>query len=204
MQESRIKNRESRIEDLSRVSRLASCILLLVLVLACQTLISSPSPASDTWSPDTLLPDTPVPTSTKQGTPASPVVADRHRRIFQTVWRTVKRNYIYDDYNGIDWDAVKDEFAPRVEAASDDLAFWLVMQDMIWRLNDEHSIFLTPAEAMEEDQMLSGDLDYVGIGVYVTVPDNATYGVVLFSFPGSPAEAADLSLIHISEPTRPY
>jgi hypothetical protein len=42
---------------------------------------------------------------------------ERHQRVFKRVWRAVDRNYLYPDYNGMDWDAIQDEFAPLVTAA---------------------------------------------------------------------------------------
>jgi C-terminal peptidase prc len=108
------------------------------------------------------------------------------------VWSTVDRYYVYADFNGVDWDAVKDEFEPLVEAASDDETFWLLLQSMIDRLDDRHSVYLTPEEVIEEDKSASGDLDYVGIGILVAVPDDADYAVILFPLPGSPAEAAGI------------
>lgn len=119
-------------------------------------------------------------------------MTDRHQRIFRQVWNTVKRRYVYDDYNGVDWDAVKDEFTPLVRSAPDDEVFWMLMQLMIDRLDDRHSAFLNPQEVIEEDQTASGDLDYVGIGILVGIPEEAGYAVILFPFPDSPAEAAGI------------
>jgi carboxyl-terminal processing protease len=183
MQESRITNYELRItKAMLRRRLLVSCFLFLFFSLACQTLAPTATPT----------PVGPVATSAKKGSPDSPVMADRHHRIFQSVWRTVKRYYLYDDYNGTDWNAIQDEFAPLVADVSDDETFWLLMYMMIERLNDQHSIFLTPEEVAIEDQMVSGDLDYVGIGVYLSVPENAEYGVVLYTLPHSPAERAGI------------
>ena len=73
------------------------------------------------------------------------------------------------------------------------------MDDMLLELNDEHSVFLAPADAAEEDQTRSGELDYVSIGVYtasVPPPDgnsgNGGYAVVLLVLPDSPAARAGL------------
>ena len=126
-----------------------------------------------------------------------PVVPDPglvkiHRRIFRRVWSTVDRYYVYKDFNGVDWDAIKDEFAPLVESAPDDETFWALMQTMIDRLDDRHSSYLSPQEVIEEDKSASGELDYVGIGILIAIPDNANYAVILFPLPGSPAEAAGI------------
>ena len=161
-----------------------SCILLLLVSLACQTLL-----------PSTVIPTVvPVSTATAGTTPAPPDLGlvKIHRRIFHRVWSTVDRYYVYADFNGVDWDAVKDEFEPLVEAAPDNETFWLLMQTMIDRLNDRHSVYLDPQEVIEEDRSASGDLDYVGIGILVSVPGDADYAVILFPLPGSPAEEAGI------------
>ena len=198
-QEVKIENRKtcprfrgSKIENrsASRSLLLVSCILLLFLSLACQTLF--PLAGNATPIANDNPPVTSTPTSTKSDAPMSPVAKDRHQRIFRQVWNTVKRRYVYDDYNGVDWSAIKEEFTPLVESATDDETFWQLMREMIGRLDDRHSAFLTPQEVIEEDQTASGDLDYVGIGILVGIPEEANYGVILFPFPDSPAETAGL------------
>lgn len=161
--------------------------MALLALLACQTL----APPL-TLSPHTATVPAPLPTSAKQSPPISPVMRDRHRRIFRRVWSAVQRDYVYDDYNGVDWDAVRAEFEPQLEVLPDDEAFWALMQALIERLDDQHSTFITPTQALEEDQAMSGELDYVGVGIFVTAPEGADYGVVLFPLPNSPAEAAGL------------
>ncbi len=157
---------------------------LMLISLACQTLMSST--ATETPAPITQ----PSPTPTLSQDPQE--MTERHQRIFDFVWRTIKYHYLYKDYNGTDWDAVKKEFTPRVAATSDDETFWALMQDMVARLDDDHSAFLTPEEVIEDDKMASGELDYVGIGVYLSIPEQSQYGVVLFPFPDSPAERAGI------------
>lgn len=167
--------------------------ILLLVTLGCQTLLPTPRP-TPTRPPVTAPPATqPSPTETAHPrlTPDTETL-ERHRRIFNEIWNTVSENYVYPDYNGLDWKAMQAEYAPQVEAAPDDETFWLLMQELIDRLADDHSRYLTPAEVADEDQERTGDLDYVGIGVYLTVPLSATYGVVLMIFPDSPAEAAGL------------
>jgi C-terminal peptidase prc len=154
---------------------------------------TSPLSATPTPSPTAVIPpntDTPQLTKEKQVPDISAEDRSRHRRIFQYVWRTVNRRYVYPSFNGVDWNAIRMEFEPLVENASDDAHFWQVMEEMIARLQDEHSAYLTPDEVIEEDQAMRGDLDYVGIGVYVTIPEDAEYAVVLFPMPDGPAEVA--------------
>jgi C-terminal peptidase prc len=66
------------------------------------------------------------------------------------------------------------------------------MQEMIDELGDEHSGFYSPEEVAEEEEQLSGQLDYEGIGIYVTTPKDKVFAVLLHVFPDSPAERAGL------------
>lgn len=160
-------------------------LLLAVLLLgslACQAVMRTPTPPA---SPPSATPSPLVPTATL----APDALQVRHQRIFQSVWDLVHERYVYADYNGADWEAIYDEFAPRVRAAADDAAFWQLMSEMIARLNDDHSTFLTPEEVTEEERSEQGQLDYVGIGILVSPPQpERPYAVVLFTFPNSPAE----------------
>lgn len=162
----------------------------------------TPDPASATPFPtvtDAAPSATPRGRRTPTQTPEtpSPAAVDaamqaRHRRIFREVWDAVSENYVYSDYNGVDWDAAHTEYAPQIDAAPDDETFWLIMQALIDSLGDDHSSFLTPEDVAEEDLASSGDLDYVGVGVYTTIPEDKTYGVILFPLPDSPAETAGI------------
>jgi len=167
-----------------RILRYLVSLALPIVLLACQALPPSPSTPTPT--------STIVATSAKKAPPVSPVMRDRHRRVFETVWRTVQKHYLYADYRGVDWTAAKQEFAPLVDATCDDATFWALMQTLIDSLGDEHSSFLTPEDVAEEDQAVSGNVDYVGIGVYISVPDDAEYAVILFPLPDSPAARAGL------------
>ncbi len=155
--------------------------LLMLLSLACQTLLSNLTPSAT---------PPPIPAVTRT---ASPEDQARHQRIFERITQLVSERYVYADYNGVDWDAIQAEFAPRVQEAVDDATFWALMSEMIERLGDDHSAFLTPDEAQEEDRASQGTLDYVGIGVLLSPPQpGRDYAVVLFTFPGSPAEQSGL------------
>jgi carboxyl-terminal processing protease len=116
----------------------------------------------------------------------------RHLRIFTELWEIVRDEYLYPDYNTADWERIGQEYRARVQASLDDETFWAAMDEMLFELNDGHSVFLSPAEAAEEDQMRAGTLDYVGIGVYTAALPEKGYSVVLLVLPESPAARAGL------------
>jgi len=138
-------------------------------------------------------PHTPTPTPTPGPTSENEVEATaRHLRIFTELWEIVHDEYLYPDYNGADWEATGQEYRARVEAGLDDEEFWATLDEMLAELHDEHSIFLSPTEVTAEEGMRSGELDYVGIGVYTAALPEKGYAVVLLVMPDSPAARAGL------------
>ncbi len=151
--------------------------LLLTLTLACQT-ITQGLRFSETL--------TPVPT------PTVDVDTSLQLDIFEEVWRTINEEYLYPDFNGVDWDAVGEAYRARVEAGMTPDEFYQAMNEMIFTLGDEHSVFLSPANVAEEEAELAGNLDYAGIGIFSQATQANDAMVILFVFPNSPAEEAGL------------
>lgn len=57
---------------------------------------------------------------------------------FDHVWTTIRDNHFDPTFNGVDWDAVRTEFRPRVEAASSADDARAAMGAMIARLHQSH------------------------------------------------------------------
>jgi len=187
----------------------------LLVLLACQltTRLGQPTPTSDlqriskalpqpasptptfTATPlptQTLTPThTPLPTSTPTPT-LIPTPSELQLKVFEELWHIVLVNYLYDDYNGLDWEEVGEDYRRRIQAGLTDADFYQAMEAMIHSLGDEHSVFLRPEEATEEDAEYAGENDYVGIGVLTSVVIERQRAVILVVFPGSPAEEAGL------------
>ena len=144
----------------------------------------------------TELPLSPVPTFTPIGelpTPEpTPMPLDLQLSVFEDVWNVVNDGYVYPDFNGVDWDAVHDEYRLRIEAGLSNADFYMTMREMISLLGDDHSAYLDPQTVIIEDTEYAGNLDYVGIGIYVSAVPERDRAVILAVFPGSPAEAAGL------------
>lgn len=183
---------------------------------------STPPPAIVSRLPNTLLPaetqvllpsDTPQPTATPRPTlqpkntdtttptattaaatevQPTPLPLTLQLEIFESLWDTINEEYLYPDFNGQDWNAVYAEFKPRIESGLSNQEFYQAMSEMVARLGDDHSVFLTPAEVTAEDEEYAGNVNYVGIGVLINaLPEKSAAGVVVV-FPGSPAEQAGL------------
>jgi len=169
------------------------------------TLARNPTPLPSPTQTVTVAPSrtaTPSPTAAPIATatarptlPRTTVDAEtgtRHRRIFEQVWNTVHTQYVYPDFNGADWDAIHAEYGARIERGLRDEDFWLAMAEMIDRLGDDHSSFLSPSEAREQDSQLQGNLTYAGIGIYAAAQAEKKQAVIFIVFPGGPADAAGL------------
>lgn len=188
------------------LSGLRWCFVLtaLLLLAACR----KDAPAQTPSAGVTAAPPTPISTVRVTVSPwptASPTIAPataaptmpadvvaRQMKVFQSLWEAVRDTYVYPDFNGVDWDAVYSRYKAQIEAGLENEGFYAAMREMIDELGDEHSAYYSPQEVIEEDALLSGQLDYVGIGIYVTTLVDKGYAVLLQVFPGSPGERAGL------------
>jgi C-terminal peptidase prc len=156
----------------------------------------TPLPPTATRLPEpttTPLPATATPSATDVPLTATPTLAalDEQGRlqIFDEVWETVRDEYVYTDYRGLDWDAVREELRPRVAQASTEETYRIIAE-MIERLGDDHSRFDTPQQVIEDQARAQGNRSYVGIGVVLR--DAPEGGVVVRVAHGGPAEEAGI------------
>jgi carboxyl-terminal processing protease len=183
-------------------------IPLLLAVLACQAISTTRQPIASLptapvthtaiplsitpTSTSTLLPPTSTPTPLPPT--ATTTSSSFQRAVFEDLWKTVDENYLYADFNGLDWDQVYQEYSQRIASGLSDEDFYAAMKEMIARLGDDHSAFFTPAEAKEEDAQYAGDYRFVGIGVMVMPVPERQRVTIIAVFPGSPAEQAGLQI----------
>ncbi len=184
---------------------------LILLTLACQTVTQgfspdptaaiSPIPAATATgqvfstapapSPTPPLTHSPSPTPSLTLAPALPASAQQ-LEIFEELWDIVNEEYLYEDFNGVDWIATGHEYRALIQNGLTDEDFYLAMDEMIASLGDEHSTYISPEQAAEEDAEYAGNLDYVGIGVYIMGVPDRNRAVIIFPFPGGPAEQMGL------------
>lgn len=161
------------------------------------SLAASPTPQPPTHTPIPLptLTLTFTPTSTPTGTASAtplPTPSPIQFSIFEDLWSTVQKDYLYPDFNGLDWDAIHKDYRQRIEAGLSIADFYTAMEEMVRALNDNHSFFLSPEEASSEDAEYAGQNDFVGIGILtIPVPERDRISIVLV-FPDSPAQRAGL------------
>ncbi|GAB4496775.1 MAG: S41 family peptidase [Anaerolineales bacterium] len=154
---------------------------LLFSLLACR--------AAEQW----VKPPAPTLAVNPQGTPMfNEISREQQLQIFQELWDTVDQNYLYPDFNGVDWQALGEQYRQKIETGLTTEDFYLAMDEMIAALGDEHSVYLNPLQVAEEDAEYAGNRDYVGIGIYITAVPDRQRGTILLTFPGSPAQQAGL------------
>lgn len=152
----------------------------------------TPIPTRPTLTP--TLTETPVlvqesPTPTIQPTQMAQAL---QLDVFESLWNAVHDTYLYPDFNGLDWDAIRVEYRQKIEAGLSNYDFYSAMKEMIDRLGDNHSAYLTPEEVAAERAVYLGQQDYVGIGILSSAVPERSRALVLVVFPGSPAEEAGI------------
>ena len=158
---------------------------------------TSPIPDTTTPSPIPSAASTVIPTITPTALPTVTPTFDvettaRHLRIFTRLWTIVRDDYLYPDYNSVDWNAVGQLYRARIEVGLSDEDFWFLMNNMLRELNDDHSHFLSPDAVAARGVLETGTLDYVGVGFSASGMPDKGYAVILLVIPDSPAADAGL------------
>lgn len=112
--------------------------------------------------------------------------------IFNELWQVINDEYLYPDFNGVDWEATRVTNEEKILGGLSSNEFYLAMDEMVASLGDDHSVYLSPEAVMDEEAMLAGSMDYVGVGVYVSPVVERDRAVILLVFPNSPADRAGL------------
>ncbi|HXG67076.1 MAG TPA: S41 family peptidase [Blastocatellia bacterium] len=106
---------------------------------------------------------------------------------FDIVWRTVKEKHFDPTFGGVDWDKVRQEYAPRVAAVRSDGELYSLLQQMLGELRQSH-FNIIPPEAIIEDDVKEPPTG--GVGIDLQIIDGAA--MITRVEPGSAAERAGL------------
>jgi len=120
------------------------------------------------------------------------LMRERQTDLFNNIWEVVRDNYLQPDLNGLDWNAERANMLERIKGGISDDAFYDAVVNLIERLGDEHSYFLSPSEVQKQNQQAAGRFNYAGIGIIVSANIERGYLYLEQVFPGSPAEKAGL------------
>ncbi len=80
-----------------------------------------------------------------------PVSADVRKETFEIVWRTVKEKHFDPTLGGLDWDKVREQYAPRAAQAKSDNEFYDVLRQMLGELHQSHFNIIPPEAVVEDD-----------------------------------------------------
>jgi carboxyl-terminal processing protease len=67
-------------------------------------------------------------------------------KIFDQVWRFIGEKYYDPNFNGVNWNALRDRYRPRAADAACDEGLYAVLKEMAGSLHDAHTRFRSPAE----------------------------------------------------------
>lgn len=76
--------------------------------------------------------------------------ADDYPDMVRHAWQLIYENYYSDEFNGVDWEAIRDEYVARAEQVDSQQEFWALMDEFVGQLDDDHSNFRTPDEVVAQ------------------------------------------------------
>jgi C-terminal processing protease CtpA/Prc len=117
---------------------------------------------------------------------------DLQRAVLNGLWNAVNEQYLYPDFNGVDWPAAKEHYFALIDAGLSDQGFYLAMDELIASLGDEHSYLENPQEKIAAEAAIAGNQGIAGIGVFAIPVPKRQLSVIITVFPGSGAEEEGL------------
>lgn len=118
---------------------------------------------------------------------ATAATASLRDQSFDIVWRAVKEKHFDPTLGGLDWDKVREQYAPRAAAAKTDGEFYEVLRQMLGELHQSHFNIIPPEAVVEGD---SPEPKGGAIGVDVRLVDGKA--LITRVEPGSRGAAAGL------------
>ena len=115
---------------------------------------------------------------------------DNRLALFEAVWGSIDAGYLDPEFNGKDWDAIGDAYAPLFLQVEDAWEIYDLAAEMVEELGDDEVRFISP---LVIENLPPAERDYVGIGALVdtTAAEEGGEGPrILYLFPDSGAEAA--------------
>ena len=122
--------------------------------------------------------------------------------VFEEVWKTINEKYYNPSFNGVDWNAMRERYRPRVDAVSSDEEFYALLNQMTGELRDAHTRVRSPRQSRDRKKQQAtsaGVLIYEIEGtpvIFDVIPDSdaaragALPGMVVRSVDGQPIAEA--------------
>jgi carboxyl-terminal processing protease len=92
--------------------------------------------------------------------------ADARQETFDIVWRTVKEKHFDPAFGGVDWDKVREQYAPRVARLKSDAELYSLLQKMIGELHQSH-FYIIPPEAIPGSDLKEPEAGGVGLDLQI-------------------------------------
>lgn len=111
---------------------------------------------------------------------------------FDSVWEAISQIYVDIDFDGVDWNALKEQYRPIVESAPDVVAAYRQIEQMVGTLNNYNTFVVPPWFISNEEPADDGsgiELEYAGIGILLQELQSGEV-MVLQVFSETPAEKA--------------
>jgi carboxyl-terminal processing protease len=86
-------------------------------------------------------------TNANSGSSSESPEAKKRRESFEIVWQTVDKSFYDPKFNGVDWKAVHDRYAPRIALVTSDFELYGLLQLMVNELHQSH-FWIIPPEAI--------------------------------------------------------
>lgn len=149
---------------------IATAIVVLLLALA----VTSPVAAQDA-SPNATTPSgseciEPEASSAPLSNEALSIPEDFRIALFNGVWEGIRDFYVDPETNGLDWEAIGDEYAPLVIGTDNAHEVYEILREMVGLLEDPFTNFYAPEDLGDPE---SFDPSYGGIGALL---DTSTAG----------------------------
>ncbi|HKX33353.1 MAG TPA: S41 family peptidase [Blastocatellia bacterium] len=85
---------------------------------------------------------------------------------FEIVWSKVKEKHFDPTFGGLDWEAVRRRYEPRVAQAKDDREFYRLLNEMLGELQQSHFTVIAP-EAILDDGSAGSPSGSIGIDLQI-------------------------------------
>src|SRR5215467_6300866 len=63
------------------------------------------------------------------------------QQIFEKTWKEIHEDYYDPQFNGVDWEAIRSQYRPRIANSKSDAEFYALMSEMTAELHDAHTRF---------------------------------------------------------------
>ena len=84
-------------------------------------------------------------------TAAAPAIADVRQETFDMVWTTVKEKHFDPDFGGVNWNKVREQYAPKVAALKSNEELYSLLQSMLGELRQSHFQIIPPEAIVDDD-----------------------------------------------------